>query len=59
MAVFIIKVFALSALISVAIKYGAPYLAISETNTTALIVVVLPSILMAIALGWRSRQSKL
>jgi len=56
---FIIKVFGLSTLISIAIKYGAPYLAISETNATAIAVVLLPSILMAIALGWRSRQSKL
>jgi len=52
---FIIKVFGLSTLISIAIKYGAPYLAISETNATAIAVVLLPSILMAIALGWRSR----
>ena len=58
MAGFIVKVFLLSALISVAIKYGAPYLAVSETNTTVLIVVVLPSILMAIALGWRSRHAE-
>jgi glucose-6-phosphate-specific signal transduction histidine kinase len=56
---FIVKVFALSTLISVAIKYGAPYLAVSETNPIALIAVVLPSILMAIALGWRSRYPKL
>jgi glucose-6-phosphate-specific signal transduction histidine kinase len=55
---FIIKVFALSTLISIAIKYGGSYLPIAETNTTALIVVLLPSILMAIALGWQSRQSK-
>lgn len=52
---FIVKVFAFSTLIAVAIKYGAPYLEVSETNTIALIAVVLPSILMAIALGWRSR----
>ncbi|PZV11489.1 MAG: hypothetical protein DCF22_14440 [Leptolyngbya sp.] len=58
MAVFIVKVFGLSALISVAIKYGAPYFAISETNTTVLIMVVLPSILMAIALSWRSRHAE-
>jgi hypothetical protein len=55
MAGFIVKVFGLSALISVAIKYGAPYLAVPETNATAIAVVLLPSILMAIALGWRSR----
>ncbi|MBM0742771.1 hypothetical protein JOY44_14340 [Phormidium sp. CLA17] len=58
MAGFIIKVFGLSTLISVAIKYGAPYLKVSETNTTAFIVVLLPSILMAIALGLRSRYPK-
>ncbi|MEX0270858.1 hypothetical protein AB3R30_17085 [Leptolyngbyaceae cyanobacterium UHCC 1019] len=59
MVVFIVKVFVLSALISIAIKYGAPYFEVAETNITALVVVVLPSILMAIALGWRSQFPKL
>jgi hypothetical protein len=52
----IFKVFVFSALVSFAIKYGAPYLPVSGTPTTALIMVLSPTILLAIALGWRSQQ---
>jgi hypothetical protein len=50
---FILKVVVASALISVAIKYGGPYLPVQGTPTTALIAVLSPSILMAILLSMR------
>lgn len=50
---FVVKVMVLSALLSIAIKYGGPYLPISGNTTNALIAVWLPSVLMAALLGWR------
>jgi len=50
---FLLKVFVLSLLLSIAIKYGGPYLPIQGTQTTVLTAITLPSIVMAIALGWR------
>ncbi|MBW4660816.1 MAG: hypothetical protein KME15_19245 [Drouetiella hepatica Uher 2000/2452] len=50
----IFKLLIFSALLSVAIKYAAPSLAIANTNQNALIAVLLPTIVMAIALGWRA-----
>jgi len=53
---FIFKVLLLSAVMSVLIKYGGAYLPILPTSITALIVVLLPSIVMAIALFQRFQQ---
>lgn len=53
---FIFKVLLLSAVISVLIKYGGAYLSIVPTSMNALIVVLLPSIVMAIALFQRFQQ---
>lgn len=50
----IVKVLVLSAGVSVAIKYLAPFLAIPATDTNALIGVLLPTIVMGLILGWRS-----
>jgi hypothetical protein len=50
----VLKVFLLSASLSLLIKYGAPSLNLSTTNFKALITVLLPSGVMAIALGWRA-----
>ncbi|HEY9629604.1 MAG TPA: hypothetical protein V6C84_20060 [Coleofasciculaceae cyanobacterium] len=55
----ILKLFIFSVLLSVAIKYAAPSLAIAATDHNALIAVLLPSIVMAIALGWRARKAEL
>jgi membrane protein implicated in regulation of membrane protease activity len=55
---FIPKVLALSLLISIAIKYGAPVLPIPGTTTTALIAVFSPTILIAIALVWRWQHNQ-
>jgi hypothetical protein len=52
----LLRVVLLSALISIAIKFGAPLLAIPVNTTTATIGVFLPVLLVAIALGWRQLQ---
>jgi hypothetical protein len=53
----IFKLLVFSGLLSVAIKYIAPSLAIATTNQNALIAVLLPPIGLAIALGWRAWRS--
>jgi hypothetical protein len=52
---FVVKVIGLSALIAIAIKYAAPLLAAPTTpaNVFVLLVVLLPSLLLGLALGWR------
>ncbi|MBX9257618.1 hypothetical protein H1Q63_27465 [Desmonostoc muscorum CCALA 125] len=55
---FVLKLLLLSALISALIKYIAPSLSISATATNALIIVLLPSVIMAIALLWRFQAYK-
>ncbi|MBD3884402.1 hypothetical protein IFO70_21910 [Phormidium tenue FACHB-886] len=55
-ASLVLKVLLFSALISIAIKYVAPSLAISATNLNALIAVLLPSGVMAIVLSWRGAR---
>ena len=50
----LLKVLLLSVSLSLLIKYGAPSLQLSTTNLKALITVLLPSVGMAIALGWRA-----
>jgi hypothetical protein len=49
----ILKIFALSIALSFVIKYGGRYLPVSGTTLAALVGVLTPPILMAIALGWR------
>jgi hypothetical protein len=55
---FIVKLLLISALISLLIKYAFPYLAIPGTDTVALIIVLLPTVIMAIALLWRFQAQK-
>lgn len=52
--VFILKVLILSLIISVAIKYVGPYLAIPATSLNAIIAVSLPAILVGTFLIWRT-----
>jgi hypothetical protein len=57
---FLLKVFILSAGVSVLIKYGGPSLPVAPTAVNALIAVLTPSLILAIALPWRAwkhRQS--
>ncbi|MBW4559812.1 MAG: hypothetical protein KME32_01430 [Mojavia pulchra JT2-VF2] len=56
----VLKVLLLSTLLSLLIKYVAPSLMIPGTNTIALVSVLLPSVILAIALLWRfQRQNKI
>jgi len=50
---FVVKLLVLSGLLSVLIKYAGPILSIAATDTNALIIVLLPNVMMAIALFWR------
>lgn len=53
---FILKVMALSAALSIAIKYGGPWLPVVGNTPTVLVAILLPSLVMAIGLGWRWRE---
>lgn len=54
---FILKVLLISAGLSILIKYGGPILSIPATPTNALTLVFVPTLIMAIALLWRSLQT--
>jgi hypothetical protein len=53
---FVLKVLIFSAGVSVLIKYGGPYLPVAATSANALIAVLTPSFILAIALLWRARK---
>jgi hypothetical protein len=53
---FILKVFILSAAVSAAIKYGGSSLPVAGTAVNALIAVLTPSVILAIALLGRARK---
>ncbi|MGJ3245995.1 MAG: hypothetical protein ACFE0I_07980 [Elainellaceae cyanobacterium] len=50
---FILKILGISTLGAIAIKYGGPYLNIPATPVTAILIVLLPSMIMAVLLSWR------
>jgi hypothetical protein len=52
----IVKVFVISAVASAAIKYGGPSLGVATTSGNALIAVLAPTLMLAIALFWRMRK---
>ncbi len=54
---FILKVLVISAGLSVLIKYAGPALPVGATSINALILVFMPSLILAIALWWRSLSS--
>ena len=53
----VVKVMLISAVLSAGIRYGAPLLAWSPTLPLVLGMIVLPSLLMALVLGWRSQRA--
>jgi len=53
MVEFILKVLGISTVLSIAIKYGGPWLPVTGNPPTVLTAVLLPSVVMAIGLGWR------
>ncbi|EKQ67828.1 hypothetical protein OsccyDRAFT_4119 [Leptolyngbyaceae cyanobacterium JSC-12] len=56
---FILKVLALSVLISIGIKQGGGYLPVTPTATTAWVAVLTPSLLLAGLLGWRWQKQQI
>jgi hypothetical protein len=56
--IFIVKLLVLSALLSILIKYVLPSVPLPATATNALILVLSPSVIMAIALLWRFQIQK-
>ncbi|MEH1971509.1 MULTISPECIES: hypothetical protein [unclassified Nostoc] len=55
---FVLKLLLLSALLSLLIKYVGPSLSIPATATNALIIILLPIVIIAIALLWRFQAQK-
>ncbi|BCL36808.1 hypothetical protein NSMS1_32550 [Nostoc sp. MS1] len=55
---FVVKLLIMSAFLSALIKYAAPLWPIPATDINALILVLSPSIIMAIALLWRFQAQK-
>ncbi|MBW4631591.1 MAG: hypothetical protein KME30_06735 [Iphinoe sp. HA4291-MV1] len=55
---FVLKVFLLSAGLSVLIKYILPNLSIPATATNALIIVFLPIVIMTSVLLWRFQRQQ-
>ncbi|MBD2461584.1 hypothetical protein H6G89_11035 [Oscillatoria sp. FACHB-1407] len=55
---FITKLFLISLGGAIAIKYIAPHLPISASTGGVLVSVFLPSVAMAMILGWRAQQAK-
>jgi hypothetical protein len=55
---FIFKVFLVSTLLSCLIKYGGRLIIFSPNLVNALLLVFLPTLIMAIALSWRLTESK-
>ena len=53
---FILKVLLISAGLSILIKYAGPILSIPATPTNALLLVLVPTLLVAIALWLRTLQ---
>ena len=55
---FLLKLLLFSILLSLLIKYAAPFLSISATIANALIMVLSPTMIMATVLIWRIRTQK-
>ena len=58
-AVFILKILLFSTGLSFLVKYGGEYLPLQPTTTTALIIVLTPSLTVGFILGWRYSRTKL
>jgi hypothetical protein len=55
-AFFIFKLFLWSTGLSLLVKYGGGYLGLQPTITTALTIVLVPSLVIGLILGWRYYQ---
>ncbi|BAZ50263.1 hypothetical protein NIES4103_28790 [Nostoc sp. NIES-4103] len=55
---FVMKLLVLSAVLSLLIKYIGPSFLIPATATNALLIILMPNVIMAIALLWRFQSQK-
>lgn len=55
---FILKIFIFSAILSAIIKYVCPYFNVPAESQIALIMVLLPTVVLAIVLWWRYQQQQ-
>ena len=53
---FIFKVLLLSAILSFAIKYGGKFIPVTDGTFNALTIVLSPTIILSLILGWRWQQ---
>ncbi|MDJ0901126.1 MAG: hypothetical protein QNJ55_20185 [Xenococcus sp. MO_188.B8] len=53
---FVVKILIFSTLLSVLIKYGGQLLSINPTVAIVIMAILLPTIIVAVALGWRSQK---
>jgi type IV secretory pathway TrbL component len=56
-AIFIFKILLLSTGLSLLVKYGGGYLELQPTTITALTIVLMPSLVLGLILGWRYYQT--
>jgi hypothetical protein len=56
-AIFIFKILLLSTGLSLLVKYGGGYLELQPTTITALTIVLMPSLVISLVLGWRYYQT--
>ncbi len=55
---FIGKILFFSTIISISIKYGGQLIPLAPTNSIALTIVLLPSLVVALTLSWRLRSAQ-
>ncbi len=55
---FILKIVLLSAILSFFIKDGGKFIPLTQTNLNAIIIVLLPTIILSLVLGWRWQQQE-
>jgi hypothetical protein len=53
---FILKIAIASFILSALIKYGGQFLSLTPTNTIALIIVLLPSVILALIFGFKYQK---
>ena len=55
---FVLKVVFFSAILSFLIKYGGKFVPITSTTFTALIIVLLPTLILSLIFVWRWQQQE-
>ena len=55
---FVLKVLLLSAVLATVVKYGGRMLPLVPTAPTALVGILMPTVIVALALWWRSHEAK-